>query len=182
MTPTDAAVATEAAVPAAPRGSFWQRRVAGPIRAQLTQGVSPDRIAFTLGIGTACSLFPFLGFTSLLNLGVGLALRLNQPILQTLNQLLGPLQLVLIIPCVRLGETIWRAEGGHLTIAEILRVFRDASLLDFLARFGWAGIHAFTAWLLTAPVLAAVVVFATRPLIRAAAARLRDASAARVRA
>jgi uncharacterized protein (DUF2062 family) len=172
---------TAAAAPPDSRGSFWQRRVAGPIRAQLTQGVSPDRIASTLAIGTACSLFPFLGFTSLLNLGVGLALRMNQPILQTLNQLLGPLQLLLIIPSVRLGETLWRAEGGHLTIEDMLRVFREATFLEFLERFGWAGVHAFTAWLLTAPLLAAVVLVATRPVIRRAAARLRDASAARVR-
>jgi uncharacterized protein (DUF2062 family) len=172
---------TATAAPTAARGSFWQRRIAGPIRAQLTQGVSPDRIASTLAIGTACSLFPFLGFTSLLNLGVGLALRMNQPILQTLNQLLGPLQLVLIIPSVRLGEAIWRAEEGQLTITELLRVFREASFLEFMARFGWAGIHALTAWLLTAPLLAALVLFTTRPIIRAAAGRLRDASAARAR-
>lgn len=169
------------AAPAAARGSFWQRRVVDPIRTQLTQGVSPDRIASTLAIGTACSLFPFLGFTSLLNLGVGLALRMNQPILQTLNQLLGPLQLVLIIPCVRLGETIWRAGEGHLTLTELVRVFQEASFLEFMARFGWAGIHAFTAWILTAPLLAAVVLFCTRPIIRAAAARLRHASAAGAR-
>ena len=65
--------------------SFWQRRLLAPIRALLTQGITPDRIALTLGVGTACSLLPFLGFTSLLNLGVGLWFRLNQPILQTLN-------------------------------------------------------------------------------------------------
>lgn len=72
------------------RPSFWQRRLVAPLRAQLTQGVTPDRLALTMAVGTACSLLPFLGFTALLNLGVGLVLRLNQPILQTLNQLLGP--------------------------------------------------------------------------------------------
>jgi uncharacterized protein (DUF2062 family) len=51
--------------PGAPsRSSFWQRRIVAPIKAQLTQGVTPDRLALTLGVGTACSLFPFLGFTS----------------------------------------------------------------------------------------------------------------------
>ena len=68
--------------------TFWQRRLVDPVLALLTQGVTPDKIAFTLAMGTGLSMFPFLGFTSLLNLGVGLWLRLNQPILQTLNQLL----------------------------------------------------------------------------------------------
>jgi len=173
--------AQDPSAPAKPRG-FWQRRIVQPIRTQLTQGVTADQIASTLAVGTACSLLPFLGFTSLLNLGVGLVLRMNQPILHTLNQLLGPVQLVLILLYVRLGETIWGDTGGHFTLAEMLRVFRDASLGDFLQQFGWAGIHAFSAWLLTAPLLIAAIFFPLRPILRRAAARLRPASAAAVRA
>jgi uncharacterized protein (DUF2062 family) len=156
--------------PAAPvpvtREGFWRRRVVRPILAQLTQGVTPDRIALTLGVGTACSLFPFFGLTSLLNLGVGLALRLNQPILQTLNQLLGPLQLVLILAYVRAGEFLWRATGDRFTVVEMLRSFREQSFGAFLERFGWAGVHAFSAWALTTPLLIAAVTFAVRPALR----------------
>lgn len=147
-------------------GGFWQRRVLEPIRAQLTQGVAPDAIARALALGTVCSIFPFLGFTTLLNLGVGLALRMNQPILQTLNQLLGPVQLVLILVYVRLGEVLWRATDDRFTVAELLQAFRDKSLADFISRFGWAGVHAFTAWLLTAPLVGAAVYFAVRPALR----------------
>lgn len=158
----------------APAPSFWQRRVVGPVKAQLTQGVTPDRLALTFGVGTACSLFPFLGFTSLINLGVGIWLRLNQPILQTLNQLLGPVHLVMIVGYVRLGEWIWRAQDDRFTIGEMLQTFRDASLGEFLARFGWAGLHAFTAWALTAPLLIAAVQFSLRPALRRLAARTRS--------
>ncbi len=167
------AVAPAAASPpdARPRG-FWDRRVLGPVRAQLTQGVAPDTIALTLGVGTVCSVFPFLGFTTVLNLGVGLALRMNQPILQTLNQLLGPVQLVLILAYVRLGEVIWRATDDRFTLGEVVRTFRDASLGEFLQRFGWAGVHALTAWVLTAPLLIAAIYFATRPVLRRALVRL----------
>ncbi len=158
----------------APRPGFWRRRVVNPIRAQLTQGVTPDKIALTLGVGMACSLLPFLGLTSLLNLGVGLALRMNQPILQTLNQLLGPVQLVLILVHVRIGEWLWGATGDRFTVGEMLRTFRDHSIGEFLARFGWAGIHALSAWLLLAPGLAAIVYFSVRPAIRRAAAALKS--------
>jgi len=149
-----------------PQPSFWQRRVRDPLFALFLQGLTPDRIALTLAVGTACSLFPFLGFTSLLNLGVGLWLRLNQPVLQTLNQVLGPVQLLLIVVYVRFGEWLWRMEDGRFTVGEMLRVFREASVGDFLRTFGWAGIHALTAWLVTAPVLIAVVYFAVRPALR----------------
>jgi uncharacterized protein (DUF2062 family) len=150
----------------APGPGFWRRRLVNPLLAQLTQGVAPDRLAATLAVGTACSLFPFLGFTSLLNLLVGLRLRMNQPILQTLNQLLGPLHLLMILVYVRLGEWLWRTEGAHFTVGEVMRTFREETLVVFLERFGWAGIHAFTAWLVTTPVLIALLYFPLRPVMR----------------
>ena len=151
--------------PANPPASFWQRRFVAPLRKQLTQGVTPDLLARTIAVGTACSLFPFLGFTSLLNLGVGLTLRLNQPLLQTLNQLLGPLQLVLILAYVRAGEFIWRAEPMPLSVSTLVTSFR-ADPWAFLQRFGWTGIHAATAWLLSVPLIVAALYYSLRPALR----------------
>lgn len=152
-------------------GSFWQRRVRAPLIALFTQGITPDQVARTLGVGSVCSLFPFLGFTALLNLGVGLRLRLNQPLLQTLNQLLGPLHLVMIIVYVRLGEWLLRAQDDRFTVGEMLRVFREATIGEFLQRFGWAGIHALTAWAITSPLLFLAVYHLTRPALRRLASK-----------
>jgi uncharacterized protein (DUF2062 family) len=148
------------------RPSFWQRRVVAPLRAQLTQGVTPDKLAATLAVGTACSLFPFLGFTSLLNLAVGFALRMNQPVLQSLNQLLGPLQIVLILGYLRLGEIIWRDPAMPFTVSGMVETFSGRTLVEFLRIFGRAGLHAFTAWALTAPLLIAALYFTLRPAMR----------------
>jgi uncharacterized protein (DUF2062 family) len=157
---------------APPRVSFWRRRLVDTLLAQLTQGVTPDKLAATLAVGGVCSLFPFLGATSALNLGVGLWLRMNQPILQTLNQLLGPVHLVMILVYVRVGEVLWRApKADRFSIVEMVRAFSDLSLGNFLQRFGWAGIHAFTAWALTAPLLLALIYFPLRPVLRRLAAR-----------
>jgi uncharacterized protein (DUF2062 family) len=152
------------------RPSFWQRRLLGPIRAQLTQGITPDRIALTLAVSTACSLLPFLGFTSLLNLGAGLWLRLNQPIMQTLNQLLGPLQLLLILGYVRLGEKICGSPPMPISVSTLVRSFRDDPAA-FLQRFGWTGVHAATAWALSVPFIIAGLYFSLRPLVRRFARR-----------
>jgi uncharacterized protein (DUF2062 family) len=152
------------------RPSFWQRRLLGPIRALLLQGMTPERITLTLAVGTACSLLPFLGFTSLLNLAVGLWLRLNQPVMQTLNQLLGPLQLGLILVYVRLGEKIWGAPPMLLSVSTLVRSFRE-SPAAFLERFGWTGVHAATAWALSVPFIVSGVYLALRPLVRRLARR-----------
>jgi len=155
----------------APKRTFWQRRMRDPVVALLTQGITPKRIAASFAVGTLCSLFPFLGFTTILNVGVGLWLRLNQPLLQTLNYLLGPVHIVMIFVYVRMGEALWGATADRFTIGEVLTTFRDASFLGFLERFGWAGVHAFTAWALTAPVLIAGIYFPLRPVLERLARR-----------
>lgn len=158
-------------IASAPTRTFWQRRARDPLIALFTQGITPDKVALTLGVGSVCSMFPFLGLTSLLNLGVGLWLRLNQPMLQTLNQVLGPVHLVMIVVYVRLGEWFWQAQDERFTIGEMLRVFHEASFGEFLKHFGWVGIHALTAWAVTSPLLLAVVYYLSRPALRRLASK-----------
>ena len=155
-----------------PRDPFWRRRILHPLVALLTQGVTPDKLASTLAVGAACSLFPFLGTTSVLNLGVGLWLRMNQPLLQTLNQVLGPVQLAMILVHVRIGEVVWRAsDAERFGVVEMVRAFSELPFGEFLQRFGRAGVHAFTGWVLTAPVLAATLYLLARPVLRRLASR-----------
>jgi uncharacterized protein (DUF2062 family) len=148
------------------RSGFLRRRLVDPVAALLTQGTSPEQVTRTFAVGTVCSLFPFLGATTTLNLTVGLLLRMNQPILQTLNVILGPVQLVMILVYVRAGEWLWRAQGAPFSVTGMIRAFSEMTLTDFLGRFGLAGWHALTAWLLTAPIVAGVVYLAVGPLVR----------------
>ena len=151
------------------RPSFWHRRVIEPLRGQITQGVTPDKLALTLAVGTACSVLPFLGFTTLLNLGIGLWLRLNQPILQTVNYLLGAVQLALILVYVRAGEIIWRAPHVPLSLSQLTAAFR-ADPWGFFGRFAWTGVYAATAWLISVPLIVAALYFSLRPAMRRLAA------------
>jgi hypothetical protein len=157
--------------PIEPRPSFWRRHVVQPVVAQLTQGVTPDRLALTFGVGLACGLFPFLGFTTALCFVAAAVLQLNQPVIHVVNQLLWPVQLALIAVYVRWGAALYGAPALPFDAAEVTRLF-FASQREFWARFGLVGLHAFTAWLLTVPLVVPVVYFATRPLLRALAARL----------
>lgn len=157
---------------AVPRRRPWRRRMLDPIIALLTQGVTAEKISLTLAVGMVCSMFPILGTTSLLNLGVGLWLRLNQPILQTLNQVLGPVHLVMIIFYVRVGEWLWRATDDRFTLGDMLRAFHEESFGDFLRQFGMAGVHAITAWAITAPLLFAIIYLPLRPVIHGLARRI----------
>ena len=162
---------------AAPPAGFWRRRIVAPLVAQLTQGVTPDRLALTLGLGLACGLFPFLGFTTALCAVVAAALRLNQPVIHIVNQLLWPVQLAGIPLYVAFGQRLFGAPPVPVDPQEIARVFAE-SPAEFWTRFGLMGLHALTAWLLSVPPLVAACYLATRPLLRRLGATIRARSAA----
>ena len=88
---------------------------------------------------------------------------------QDVTAWLGPRLHVVHYP-VRGGEWLWGAGADRFTVGEVIRLFREADFGVFLDRFGWAGVHAFSAWLLTAPLVFTAVYFIARPLLRAAAA------------
>ena len=104
-------------------------------------------------------------------------LRLNQVVLHTVNQMLGPVRLLLILVYVRAGEWLLRAPADHFTVADVVRTFHASGWSAFLRRFGWAGVHAVSAWLVSAPFVVLVVYSLVRtPLARTASA-LRPARA-----
>ncbi len=153
-------------------GTFWRRHLMAPIGAQLALGTSPEQLARTLAIGTTVALFPLLGATTALTFVMGLAFRMNQVVLHGLNQLLGPVQLLLILVYLRAGEWLWRAPVDQFSIPEMVRAYHATGAMDFLRRFGLAGMHAVSAWVVSAPFVACLVYLAVRaPLRRFAATK-----------
>lgn len=139
-----------------PGKSVWRRRLIDPLAAQLKQGATPEKLAQSLAWGALLGVFPILGTTSFLCGVAGVALRLNHIAIQTINWLVYPLQLVLIIPFLRLGNIIFRHEQFTLSLAEITSMFaRDfwgtAQNLGGLAARGiiaWAIVAIPAIWLL----------------------------------
>lgn len=158
--------------------SWWRRRVVTPIARQLTQGVTPGRLALALAVGGVIAINPFLGTTTLGCLAAGVLLRLNQPVLQVANVLGAPLQLALIVPWVRAGQWLYGAAPRPINPAVLVEEFSAGPWL-FLQRFGVTGLHAGSAWLLAAPLLTVAFYFVFDPPLRALGRRLRPAAAAR---
>jgi len=148
-----------------PAKSFWRRRVLDVILAQLKQGITPQKISLTLALGMALGIFPILGATTLLCFLFGLWLKLNQPIIQVVNYLIYPLQLVLILVFVRIGEFIVRATPVSFSIPELFRKFHE-SPREFFRQFGMTGVHGIIGWLLVAPFVAAGLYFLFLPLMK----------------
>ena len=87
----------ESSQPGVPIG----KRILLPLFSRLQQitgsGLSPRSLAKTVCIGAAIGLMPLVWGSSLLCILVGRWFRLNQLVLQAVNYLLYPVQLVLLV-------------------------------------------------------------------------------------
>jgi hypothetical protein len=70
------------------------------------EGHSAEKAASILAVGLVLGTFPIMGIPMVLCALASLILRLSFPALQVINQLSWPLQIALLMPCVRLGARI----------------------------------------------------------------------------
>lgn len=139
----------------------------------LRQGISPRRLALTLALGFAVGCIPVVGIPTVLCAALALALRLNLPAIQMANYIAMPLQLILIVPFVRLGRWLVPTHGGPAPIGfafdpRALLHLPTLNLATHLATsVGDLAGKALLAWLLVAiPAVALLTVTLTHMLRR----------------
>lgn len=145
--------------------SWWRRWLVAPVRAQLSQGISVDRVSWTIALGLVLGVFPVMGTTSLVCLLVGWAFHLNQPLLHLFKTVVYPLHLALILVFIRLGERLYGVPLISFSIPELLGKFKAAPL-QFVQDFGMAAWHGVTAWLLIAPFAVILIKSLMMPILR----------------
>ena len=117
-------------------------------------GLTPQKLALTLCLGTATGVMPLLWGTTILAAGIAALFKLNQAAMQALNYLCYPLQLALFIPFCRLGEHLF--PWGPAVNAAVLTGVLHGQVGAALGLVGWATLRALGVWLITAPPLALV--------------------------
>lgn len=165
--------------PAPARRNLWQRRIADPIVAQLTQGLTPEKIALTIAIGSAIAMFPILGTTTLICLLVGIVMKLNQPIIQAVNYACTPIHLPFMVFAFRKGELIFgvrhsRLEWRHMKAllpqnwSEVIESPRHVgeNLLQLVHDYSTTALHAIVIWAVLVPFWAVAIYYIVLPIMR----------------
>src|SRR5271157_6004239 len=137
---------------------FLYRRLVLPILYLLRQGVTPEKLAFSLALGLILSVFPALGWTTALCALAALIFRLNLPAIQLINYFMYPAQIALLLPFFRLGEKVFRAPHLPISIAGIYEM-AHANLwgaIKFLWSTTW---HAIVVWAVLAPLFTPLIYF-----------------------
>lgn len=152
----------------APARTKWQRHVIDPIAVQLTQGITPEKIALTVSVGSALALFPIFGTTTLLCICAGILLKLNQPIIQLVNMLCATIHFPLIVCLFRMGHLMFGVPYDHMGLGMVHHML-DTFWEDptkFFERFGVDAVHAIAAWAILAPIWMIIVYMLALPVLR----------------
>ena len=127
--------------------SRWLAGQKRQIEGWLLQGISPRKLALTLALGFAIGCIPVVGVPTILCAALALALRLNLPAIQAANYLAMPLQVLLILPFMRLGG--WMFASGHPPAMAAATLLHESPLRLLWASGGLAG-EALGAWMVIA--------------------------------
>ena len=148
------------------RVSDWLRRkVRDPLMAELRQGATPEAVAAAVTVSLAIAINPIIGTTTVACIFAGRFFRLNHVVMQVVNHVSYPLQIILIVPFVRLGETVTGAAHIPLSPAAIIDEF-SRSFGGFFQKFGVACLHGVVGWLIVVPAVAWALNFVLRAVFR----------------
>jgi uncharacterized protein (DUF2062 family) len=133
------------------------------VNSWLVQGISPRRLALTMALGFAIGCIPVLGVTTALCIAVALIWRLKFPVIQAANWAAAPLQLLLIVPFMRLGGWIFAfGPGRAVEIGSLLHTSPLALISQVCEMAG----QALLAWLLIAIPMVALMTAMLTTLLR----------------
>jgi len=151
--------------------SFFYRRLVLPIHDLLRQGVTPEKLAFSLALGVVLSVFPVLGWTTALCAFAALIFRLNLPAIQLINYFMYPAQIALLLPFFRLGEKLFRAPHLPISVPGIYRMAHANfwGAIKFLWSTTW---HAIVIWVVLAPLFTTLIYCVLLPVFRRVVGRI----------
>jgi uncharacterized protein (DUF2062 family) len=145
--------------------SRLHRWIVRPIINQLKQGITPEKLSWTISLGIMLGIFPIMGTTSLVTFAAGWVFKLNQPVLHLFNSIVYPLHLALILVFIRLGQALNGVERIKFSIPEMLSKFRDDPT-QFARDFGMAALYGIQAWALVSLILIPLLYIVSLPLLK----------------
>ena len=152
-----------------------RRHLVDPVLGLLRQGLAPRDLALCLALGTGVGLFPVLGVSTPALTIIALWRKLNLAAIQLVSWVLAPVQLLLIIPFMRLGEWVSGAEPQPLTIEAGLAILAEGALHAIVTLWD-AIVHASIGWILIGPIAIYVLYRILIPVLESALVRIKTTS------
>jgi uncharacterized protein (DUF2062 family) len=106
-------------------------------------------LALSISIGIIGGAFPVLGLASYICLLLTLSLKQNIIIVQVVNWLVYPIQILLLIPFMKLGNAIFGGGDITLTFHQVVIAFQSG-ILNGIKLIGIISLYGIIAWVVIA--------------------------------
>jgi len=112
------------------------------------QGLTPKQLALSLIVSIVISLFPIFGITTIVLTIVALKFKLNLPIMIILSYVIEPIKVLLLIPFIKVGGSIFGVTHKLLDLVSIKESFIKNSILETISSLSFELVCGFTGWIL----------------------------------
>lgn len=120
------------------------------------QGLTPKELSQSVIVSVLISIIPIIGVSTFILTAISLKRKLNLPIMISLSYLMWPIQILLIIPFIRVGEFIFCVPSNHHNLEEITSSFQH-SFFKTLGHFSFELLCGFGGWfIITVPISIAI--------------------------
>jgi uncharacterized protein (DUF2062 family) len=143
---------------------IFKRYVSSPIISLLKQGLTPQILALSMTSGIIIGIIPLLGTTTAICTMVAIIFRMNLLVTQIGNWLVYPIQILLVVPFIILGENLF-GSSSTLDPSHIVTLLRT-DLFTTLRLFSKMILHAAIAWMICAPVAFAAIYIVLKTLFK----------------
>lgn len=148
-----------------PVTDFFQRRLLQPVLNLLKQGMTPQKLAVTVAVGTMVGVLPAFGITTVVGTAIAARFRLNIAATVLISYLVQPLQLLLLIPFIKFGVFLFGLQELKLSLEEMVSMFR-ADWLHALNTLWKANLAGVSAWALLSLPAGLLLYFALLPIVK----------------
>lgn len=101
-----------------------KRKFLVPIKKLLKEGISIERLSVSLALGVTVGLIPLYGITTILVGFLAFSLRLNFIAMQVAHYIVHPIQIALLVPFLKLGDSVIKTSTVNFTVHQYITLFK----------------------------------------------------------
>ena len=124
----------------------------------LSKGLDKKKVVYSIAIGLSGGIFPVLGTTTVLCIGLTFLFRANHAIVQLINWAVYPLQIIFYIPLIKLGTVIFSGPDFELSFLQVKEAFQSG-FFNGIEIIGMAHLYGILAWIIVSIPLAIISYF-----------------------
>ncbi|WP_179338734.1 DUF2062 domain-containing protein [Winogradskyella ludwigii] len=133
-------------------------------KALLKQGLTPKQLALSLVVSALVSVFPIYGISTIALTCIALPFRLNLPIMIAFSYIIEPLKLLVLIPFINIGASVFGTEHTLLSF-DAIKTSYNTSFWSTARQLSYELLCGSVGWILTAIPLGIVLYFILKGIL-----------------